>query len=62
VHDLGEALVARTLAGGGRIDIVPRSNKLRSYRGVGAFLRQTGATGLRGGSQPWPTAPGASQS
>jgi hypothetical protein len=62
VHDLGEALVARTLAGGGRIDIVPRSNKLRSYRGVGAFLRQTGATGLRGGSQPWPTAPGASRS
>jgi hypothetical protein len=61
VHDLGQALVARTLAGGGRVEIVPHSNKLRSYRGVGAFLRQTSATGLRGASPAWPTAPGANQ-
>lgn len=61
VHHLGEALAARALASGGRVEVVPHGNKLHSYRGVGAFLRQTGATGLRGASPPWPTAPGASQ-
>jgi hypothetical protein len=61
VHHLGEALVARALAGGGRVEVVAHTNKLHSYRGVGAFLRQTGATGLRGASPPWPTAPGADQ-
>jgi Bacterial archaeo-eukaryotic release factor family 10 len=61
VHDLGESLVARTLAEGGRVEVVAHTNKLHSYRGVAAFLRQTAATGLRGASPPWPTAPGANQ-
>jgi hypothetical protein len=61
VPNLGEALVARTLAEGGRVEVVPHGNKLHSYRGVAAKLRQTAPTGLRGASQPWPTAPGASQ-
>jgi len=59
---LGEALVARTLADGGRVEVVPHGNKLHSYRGIAAMLRQTAPTGLRGASPPWPTAPGASQS
>lgn len=61
VHQLGEALVARTLAGGGQVEVVAHANRLHGYRGVGAFLRQTAPTGLRGASPPWPTAPGASQ-
>ncbi len=61
VPHLGEVLVARTLAEGGRVEVVPHGNKLHSYRGVAALLRQTGPTGLRGASQPWPTAPGANQ-
>ena len=59
VLDLGEALVARTLAVGGGVDVVPRERRLHGYRGTGAFLRQTAPTGLRGASPPWPTAPGA---
>jgi peptide subunit release factor 1 (eRF1) len=61
VHDLREALVATALAAGGRVEVLPHGNKLHSYRGVGAFLRQTTATGLRGASPPSPSAPGASQ-
>ena len=61
VPSLQEMLVARTLAGGGRVDVVPHGNKLHSYRGVAAFLRQTAPTGLRGTSPSWPTAPGANQ-
>jgi peptide subunit release factor 1 (eRF1) len=61
VPNLGEALVARTLAGGGHVEVVPHGNKLHSYRGVAATLRQTAPTGLRGASPPWPTAPGANQ-
>jgi hypothetical protein len=61
VPHLREALVARTLAEGGRVEVVPHANKLHSYRGVAATLRQTAPTGLRGASQPWPTAPGANQ-
>lgn len=53
--DLGEALVARTLREGGEVEVVAHTNKLHSYRGIGAFLRQSGATGLRG-AEPWPTA------
>jgi len=62
VQSLQEALVARTLAGGGRVEVVRHGNKLHSYRGVAAFLRQTAPTGLRGSSPPSPTAPGANQS
>jgi hypothetical protein len=62
VPNLGEALVARTLAFGGHVEVVPHGNKLHSYRGVAATLRQTAPTGLRGASPPWPTAPGANQS
>jgi hypothetical protein len=61
VPQLREALVARTLAEGGRVEVVPHGNKLHSYRGVAATLRQTAPTGLRGASPRWPTAPGATQ-
>ncbi|HET8541991.1 MAG TPA: hypothetical protein VFL83_19095 [Anaeromyxobacter sp.] len=61
VRDLGEALVARTLAVGGSVEVVAGDRRLRGYRGVGALLRQTAPTGLRGASPPWPTAPGASR-
>jgi hypothetical protein len=60
VQHLGEALVARTLASSGAVQVVAHANRLHSYRGVAAFLRQTAPTGLRGASPPWPTAPGAS--
>lgn len=61
VHALRDALVARALGAGAEVEIVARTKKLHGYRGVGAFLRQTAPTGLRGSSQPWPTAPGANQ-
>ncbi|HEX9050207.1 MAG TPA: hypothetical protein VF841_06695, partial [Anaeromyxobacter sp.] len=61
VRDLAEALVARTLAVGGAVDVVPRERKLHGYGGVGAFLRQTAPTGLRGASATWPAAPGPAQ-
>lgn len=48
LRDLGEAMVARTLAEDGDVEVVAHANKLHSYRGVGAFLRQTSATGLKG--------------
>lgn len=60
LHDLGDALVARTLAEGGEVEIVAHATRLHGYRGVGAFLRQTAATGLRGATPPRPAAPGAS--
>jgi peptide subunit release factor 1 (eRF1) len=59
VQHLGEALVVRALQEGADVEVVAHANKLHSYRGVAAFLRQTAQTGLRGASQPWPTAPGA---
>jgi hypothetical protein len=55
VQNLREALVARTIAGGGRVELVPHDNRLHSYRGVAALLRQTAQTGLRGAS-PGPPA------
>lgn len=61
VYALREALVAKALAEGGRVELAPHENRLHSYRGVAALLRQTAPTGLRGASPPWPTAPGASQ-
>jgi peptide subunit release factor 1 (eRF1) len=60
VLDLKEALVARTLAGGGRVALVRHDPRLHSYRGVAALLRQTAPTGLRGASLP-AAAPGAAQ-
>jgi hypothetical protein len=54
-------MVARTLAEGGAVEVVAHANKLHSYRSVGAFLRQSSASGLRGGSRERPAAPGASQ-
>jgi hypothetical protein len=62
VPNLAEALIARTFAEQGEVEIVAHGNKLHSYRGVGAFLRQTSPSALKGASKPWPTAPGASQS
>jgi hypothetical protein len=61
VLDLREALVARALGQGAEVEVVAPSRKLRSYEAVGAFLRQTAPTGLRGAPPPWPNAPGASQ-
>jgi hypothetical protein len=61
VPNLGEALIARTLGEQGEVEIVAHGNKLHSYRGVGAFLRQTSMNALRGASSPWPTAPGANR-
>ncbi|WP_242344792.1 baeRF10 domain-containing protein [Anaeromyxobacter terrae] len=61
VRDLGEAIVARALLDGADVEVVAHANKLHSYRGVGAFLRQTAQTGLRGASPPYPSAPGANQ-
>jgi hypothetical protein len=61
VQNLREALVARTLAGGGRVEVVNHAGRLHAFRGVAALLRQTAPTGLRGTSPPWPSAPGASQ-
>jgi peptide subunit release factor 1 (eRF1) len=48
VHHLGEALVARTLGEGGAVEVVAHTNKLHSYRCVGAFLRQATGGGMRG--------------
>ncbi|HYD40936.1 MAG TPA: hypothetical protein VEB43_08895 [Anaeromyxobacter sp.] len=48
VHHLGEALVARTLGEGGAVEVVAHTNKLHSYRSVGAFLRQASGGGMRG--------------
>jgi len=61
VQNLREALVARTLAGSGRVEVVPHANRLHAYQGVAALLRQSAQTGLRGASPLWPTGPGASQ-
>jgi peptide subunit release factor 1 (eRF1) len=48
VQYLGEALVARTLGEGGAVELVRHTHKLHSYRGVGAFLRQSAGNGLKG--------------
>jgi peptide subunit release factor 1 (eRF1) len=55
VQHLGEALVARALAGGGEVEVVAHTNKLHSYKGVAAFLRQSTPNGLRGVSAIRPT-------
>jgi hypothetical protein len=61
VQNLREALVARTISGGGRVELVSHEQRLHSYKGVGALLRQTAQNGLRGASAPPPAAPGANQ-
>lgn len=63
LQHLGEAIVARAVAEGGDVEIVAHANKLHSYRGVGAFLRQTSGTALRGVNQRTAaaSAPGAGQ-
>jgi hypothetical protein len=59
VRDLREALVARTIAGDGEVEVVPRGRRLHAYRGVGAFLRQSAPTGLSARrAAPPPAAPG----
>lgn len=58
---LGEALVARALREDAEVEIVAHGNKLHSYRGVAALLRQTAGTGLRGANHRWSSAPGANQ-
>ena len=55
VQQLGEALVARTLGEGGEVEVVAHTNKLHSYRCVGAFLRQAS----QGGPQRGASAPGS---
>ena len=50
VQYLGEALVARTLDEGGEVELVAHTNKLHSYRGVAAFLRQSSGVGFKGAS------------
>lgn len=54
VHQLGEALVARTLGEGGAVEVVAHTQKLHSYRSVGAFLRQTGGGMRRAAGQSPP--------
>jgi hypothetical protein len=48
VQNLREALVARTIAGGGRVELVRHETRLHGYKGVAAYLRQTAQNGLRG--------------
>jgi hypothetical protein len=43
------------------VEVVAHANKLHSYRGVGAFLRQTSQNGLRGANLAYPTAPGVTR-
>ncbi len=58
VHHLGEAMVARTLGEGGEVEVVAHTNKLHSYRSVGAFLPQASpAGGARGASAGGPQQP-----
>ncbi len=61
LENLPEVMVARALRQGARVEVVERRGKLHSYRGVGALLRQSAPTGLRGASPALPTAPGADQ-
>jgi hypothetical protein len=53
--------VARALREDAEVEVVAHGNKLHSYRGVAALLRQTNGTGLRGANHRWSSAPGASQ-
>jgi peptide subunit release factor 1 (eRF1) len=46
VEALGEEIAGRVIADDGDVEIVPHTNKLHSYRGIAAMLRQAGARGL----------------
>jgi peptide subunit release factor 1 (eRF1) len=46
VEALGEEIAGRVIADDGEVEIVPHTNKLHSYRGVAAMLRQASARGL----------------
>lgn len=46
VEALGEEIAGRVIADDGDVEVVPHTNKLHSYRGIAAMLRQAGARGL----------------
>jgi len=48
VDSLGEELVVRILAEDGEIEVVAHNNRLHTYHGVAALLRQAHASGLSG--------------
>ncbi|MFL5261642.1 MAG: hypothetical protein ACJ79L_04445 [Anaeromyxobacteraceae bacterium] len=48
VDALGEELVGRVLAEDGEVEVVAHTNRLHSYKGVAALLRQSKANGLAG--------------
>jgi peptide subunit release factor 1 (eRF1) len=52
VDSLGEELMGRVLAEDGEVEIVAHTNRLHSYAGVAALLRQARANGLTGVSPP----------
>ena len=52
VDALGEELMGRVLAEDGEVEVVAHTQRLHSYAGVAALLRQAKATGLSGGSAP----------
>ena len=46
VENLGEALVVRTLGGGGAVEVVAHTERLHGHRSVGALLRRHAGVGL----------------
>jgi hypothetical protein len=54
VDALGEELMGRVLANDGEVEVVAHTNKLHSYRGVAALLRQAKAKGLSGREEEAP--------
>ena len=56
VDALGEELVGRVLANDGEVEVVAHTNRLHSYKGVAALLRQAKAKGLSGREQEAPRA------
>ena len=55
VDALGEELAGRVLAEDGEVEVVAHSNRLHSYAGVAALLRQAKGTGLSGATPPQTT-------
>jgi peptide subunit release factor 1 (eRF1) len=54
VDALGEELAGRVLANDGEVEVVAHTNKLHSYRGVAALLRQGKPKGLSGREEEAP--------